>query len=502
MSKKNVVGIDLGTSFSSIARLDKFGRPEVLPNAEGDLMTPSVVYFGDAGVIVGKEAVKSGSDDPDRMIENSKRRLTPGDLGWEVDDVFYSPVDIATCILGKLKIEAEEQIGPIDGAVLTVPTHFSIQQRELTIEAAHRAGLEVMGLVNEPVAAALMFILGEQGLAYASLADEQTILVYDLGGGTFDLSIVQYSDRGIDVRAATGDTKLGGIDWNARLINEIGQRFFDKYGIEIRENKKYMAKFVENIEEAKRSLSNPNKPWTSVTIRYQGESETIKVTRQEFESISKDLVERTRVITDGLVRATVGRWDFIQQVLPVGGASRMPMIRECIRKMCLKTMGEVFGLEPNYRLSPDLAIAQGAALYAGLLNGDGPPGTEWAKKTYVPTMVNARSLGMVVLKSSGDRVNHILIPANSSLPASVSVGVETVNDNQKRISLKIVEAEDSVYREEDVVLRCEVNNLPEGLPEGSAFDVELTYETSGLLQVVAKHRESGRIATSCLQREA
>jgi molecular chaperone DnaK len=500
--KKNVVGIDLGTSFSSIARLDSHGRPVVLQNAEGEQMTPSVVYFGDEGVIVGSEALHSGSDDPERLIENSKRQLGTGFLGWEIDEVFYSPVDIAAYLLGKLKNDAEEQIGEIDGAVISVPVHFGIQQRELTIEAAKNAGLHVLGLVNEPVAAGLTFILGENGLAYVSLADEQTILVYDLGGGTFDLSIVHYSEAGIEVKAATGDMKLGGIDWNARLIDIIAQRFWDLRGYDVRRDAKMLRKLSENIETAKRSLSNPNKSAANVTIAYEGYKESFKVTRDEFEKATPDLVEKTRVLTEGLVKGSVGRWDKLQQVLPVGGATRMPMIRECIRKMCLKTMGEVFGLEPNYRLSPDLAIAQGAALYAGLLAGLGPTDTTWAKQTYLPKMVSARGLGMAVRNRDGARVNHILIPANSALPASVTVGVETIRQDQQRIALKIVEAEDEHFRPEDVLLRCEIANLPANLPEGSAFDVTMTYEPSGLLQVTAVHRDSGRIATAMLKRDA
>ncbi len=501
MSKKNVVGIDLGTSFSSIARLDQYGRPEVLPNAEGEQMTPSVIYFGDEGPVVGKEAMKSGSDDPERLVENAKRSLGSNFRGWTINGSLISPVDASAHIFRKLKTDGEEQIGPIEGAVISVPVHFNIQQRELTILAAKRVGLKVLGLVNEPVAGALTFILGEQGLAYAALADEQTILVYDLGGGTFDLSIVHYSEEGIDVKAATGEMRLGGIDWNQRLIDLIAQRFWDLRGYDVRRDPKMLRKLSENIEDAKRSLSNPKKPWTNVSIRYEGYSESFKITREEFEEISKDLVERTRKLTDELVRASVRRWDLLNQVLPVGGATRMPMIREAIRQMCIKTMGEVFGLEPNYRLSPDLAIAQGAALYAGLLAGDGPAGTEWAKQTYVPKMISSHALGLAVRNSEGKRINHILIPVGSRLPAFVKVGVETIKQHQERISLKIVEAEDEHYRDEDVLLRCEINNLPPDLPEGSGFDVELTCETSGLLQVVAKHRDTGRIATARLKRD-
>ena len=501
MSTKNVVGIDLGTCFSSIARLDQFGRPEVLPNAEGEQMTPSAVYFGEDGPVIGKEALKSGSDDPERLIENAKRFIGSSFRGWTIDGSLISPIDVTAHILRKLKTEAEEQIGPTEGAVISVPVHFNIQQRELMILAAKRAGFSVLGLVNEPVAGALTFILGEQGLAYAALADEQTILVYDLGGGTFDLSIVHYSEEGIDVKAATGEMKLGGIDWNQRLVDLIAQRFWDKRGYDIRRDPKMLRKLAENIEDAKRSLSNPKKPWTSVSIRYEGYAESFKITREEFEEISKDLVERTRRLTDCLVRSTVRRWDLLNQVLPVGGATRMPMIREAIRQMCVKTMGEVFGLEPNYRLSPDLAIAQGAALYAGLLAGDGPAGTQWAKQTYVPKMISSHGIGLAVRNKDGNRVNHILIPAGSRLPAFVTVGVETVKSHQDRISLKIVEAEGEKFREEDVLLRCEINNLPPDLPEGSGFDVDLTCEPSGLLQVVAKHRDTGRIATARLMRD-
>ncbi len=500
MIKSNVVGIDLGTSFSSIARLDSFGRPEVLANAEGEQMTPSVIYYGQDGILIGKEALKSGSEDPERLVENAKRVLGSSTV-WRIDGEVRTPFESAVHILNKLKTEAEEQIGAIDGAVISVPVHFNIQQRKLTLKAAQRIGLKMLGLVNEPVAAALTFILGEHGLVYATLADEQTILVYDLGGGTFDLSIVHYSDQGIEVKAAAGDMKLGGIDWNKRLIDLIAQRFWDKRGYDIRRDPKMLRRLSDNIEESKRSLSNPKKPWSNVTIRYEGYNESFKITREEFEEVSRDLVERTRVLTDNLVRSSVRRWDLLNQVLPVGGATRMPMIREAIRQMCLKTMGEVFGLEPNYRLSPDVAIAQGAALYAGLLAGDGPDGTEWAKRTYVPKMISSRGLGLAVRDDTGERVNHILIPSGSTLPTTVSVGVETVSDNQERISLKIVEAEDQQFREEDILLRCEIADLPANLPEGSAFDVELTCETNGLLQVVARHRETGLMATARLKRD-
>src|SRR5436190_3882077 len=214
--KPAVLGIDLGTSFSSVAYLDAGGFARSILNEDGLAATPSVVYLSPDGAIVGSRAVDAYVNDPARVIFHPKRVLGDGFTTWEVDDVEYTPADIAAIILRKLVSDARRQIGHADQAVLTVPVHFTSHQRELTREAAEQAGLSILGIMNEPVAAALCFILGESGSAFSELAIDQRVLVYDLGGGTFDLSIVDYKPDDIQVLAAHGDLRLRRLDWNQR----------------------------------------------------------------------------------------------------------------------------------------------------------------------------------------------------------------------------------------------------------------------------------------------
>jgi molecular chaperone DnaK len=495
--KAHTVGIDLGTSYSSLARINDQGAPEVLCDGDGENMTPSAVFVGDE-IVVGRKALELGREAPERLIEHAKRYLG-APRGWEIDGVVYTPVDVSAFILAKLKEDAERQFGPIGRALLTVPVHFSAYQRKLTVEAACQAKLELLGLANEPSAAALTYILGEHGLAYTGLADERTLLVYDLGGGTFDLSLVHYGEEGITVRAATGDLQLGGIDWNQRLVDVVADQFRGQHGTEPRQNTKLMRQLIELIEEAKRTLSNPSKSATQITITYQGRQEVIHLTRDEFEFLTDDLVARTEKLTAGLLKSAGVHWHRLDQLLPVGGATRMPMIRRLLERMCDRFMPR--GFRPNYQLSPDLAVAQGAALYARLMEGDDPSPLGLGGRglhELVPEIASPRSVALVVRDGTGQRVKHVLVPRGRRLPVTARVVVGTVSANQSRINLRIVEADDESGVEDGIICRCAIADLPEGLPEESLFDVELTYEPSGLLQVIAKHRDSGRLATASL----
>ena len=488
----SVVGIDLGTSFSSVACLDHQGRPNVLKNAEGETMTPSAVYFGPEGVLVGTPALQAGREEPDRLVEHPKRYLGEKSA-WEIGGVSYSPVDVSAFILRKLRKDAEHHIGPLGPVVLTVPVHFTVRQRQLACEAARQAGLEVLDLVNEPVAAALAYIMGDQGLAYSGLAELQTILVYDLGGGTFDLSLVRYSDERVQVLASGGDLLLGGLDWDQQLIDEIARRFERKHGVDLRRNTRHMRMLIDVAESAKRALSDTARPGTNVTIRGTAGEETFAMTRAEFEELTVELVARTAGLTEGLLKSAGLHWHRVDQVLPVGGSTRMPMIRHLLDSMCNKFLPH--GRRPNYSLSPDLAIVQGAALHAGLRTTAG-------MERLIPTGRCPHGLGLAVRNDEGRLVNHVLIPRNAELPASVAVVVATHRPGQPRISLKIVEGDAPEYGDDAVLMRCVLNDLPDDLPSDSPFDVELTYEPSGLLSVVAKHRHSGRLATTSIVHNA
>ncbi len=491
----HIVGIDLGTTFSSLVRLDEMGRPEVLKNAEGSELTPSAVYLGHDATLAGQPALERGRDDPDRLVENAKRYIGTRSKGWTIAGRVYSPVAVSTILLRKLKADAEQQIGPISRAVLTVPAHFNTLQRQLTVQAGQDAGLDVIGLVNEPVAAALCYILGDQGLAYTSLAEDQKILVFDLGGGTFDLSLVHYNPEKIIVLAASGDLALGGIDWNQRLIDSLIERFRASHGFDLRQSKKFMRRLMEQVERAKRDLSDPGEFGTTIAIRFQKMGETFRLLRSEFEEMTKDLVERTGRLTEGLLRTAGFHWHQLNQVLPVGGSTRMPMIRNMIRAMCQRFMPA--GFEPSYKLSPDLAVAQGAALFAGLLTAKEHGYTTSADQLQT---FNPRSLGLVVRDEADQRINHILIPAHTPLPASAAVTVGTIKENQQKVTRRIVEGEDVHFKGDEIILQCVLDQLPEGLPKESAFDVDLTYEANGLLQVIGKHRASGRLVATTLER--
>src|SRR5262245_36156558 len=355
----HTIGIDLGTTRSRVALLDERGRPERMENAEGELITPSVVYFGDEEVMVGDRAVAAGQKHPERVVRNAKRWLGDPEKSWEIDGAVYSPVDISAIILRKLKHDVEQARGPVGRAVIGVPAHFDAQCRQLTLDAARQAGLARPDLVNEPVASALMFVLGE-AIGYEELADDQTLLVYDLGGGTFDLSLVEYQKTSIRVLASTGDLKLGGIDWNERLIEQLAQRFARVHGTDFRRDQRFLLGMDQRAENAKRILSGQTT--TTVGVNYRGRAQKSVVTRDEFEEWTRDLVARTEVLTTQMLSDVGTRLEEIGNLLVVGGASRMPMIRDLIRKMRKKFLDPWSNpdYDPSRKLNPEFAVAQGA----------------------------------------------------------------------------------------------------------------------------------------------
>ncbi|HBL45057.1 MAG TPA: heat-shock protein Hsp70, partial [Planctomycetaceae bacterium] len=255
MQKVQAVGIDLGTTYSCIAHLNEHGEPVTIPNQEGELSTPSVAMFDGAEVIVGTEALRHAIVNPRNVVQHAKRFLGKSDFRWEIDGRYFTPRDISAFILKKLLSAAEERIGPVESAVITVPAQFSDLQRQETIAAGKQAGLKQVDLINEPVAAALCYVLGSEGMWFAELAEEQRILVYDLGGGTFDLSLVKYQKDEVNVIASGGDLKLGGIDWNSTLQATIAEQFFAEFGVNPANDPESLQYLANEVEQAKRSLT-------------------------------------------------------------------------------------------------------------------------------------------------------------------------------------------------------------------------------------------------------
>ena len=364
-AQSHAVGIDLGTTYSCLAYLNEHGEPITLANQEGELATPSVIFFDGDQVIVGTEALRNAIVRPDRVVANSKRHIGDPAHRWTIGETSYTPVDIAAYVLKKLLDAAKEQIGPVDRAVITVPAQFSEPQRRATIEAGRRAGLERIDIINEPVAAALCYVLGTEGLWFTELADKQQILVYDLGGGTFDLSLVKYEKDEVCVIASSGDLHLGGIDWNRVLEEVICKKFLTDFAEDPRSDPQSRQALALEVETTKRSLTV--RPRAALTCQHAGHRKTYQIEQEKFQQLTAPLVEQTAEITQAMLEDNDMGWAHVDVILTTGGASRMPMIREKLKKIGGRTL--------NTSLSPDQSIAHGATYYAGMLSSN----TEFAK---------------------------------------------------------------------------------------------------------------------------
>jgi len=499
MTSTHAVGIDLGTTYSCIAYLNEQGEPVSIPNQEGEISTPSVVLYENGEEIVGTEALRNAIMNPAHVVQNAKRWMGDKKKQWTIDGKAYAPVDIATAVLKKLLADAQRKIGPIERAVITVPAQFSEAQRLATVEAGERAGLQEVEIINEPVAAALCYVLGTEGSWFSELTSEQRILVYDLGGGTFDLSLVSYKKDQVRVIASTGDLHLGGIDWNQCLLSAVAEQFTREFHDDPRRDPESLQHLAWEIEQCKRSLTV--RPKAALIVQHAAKRKTYQIERDQFNQLTQHLVRRTREITQKLVdthKAGASHLDLT--VLSCGGSSRMPMIEEMLQELKGTTLSKA--------LSPDQSIAQGAAYYAGMLLTN----REFSHSIVDPhavarlskmrqQSVNARDLGILIRDMKTDmRVPYYLISANTPLPASATKVFGTVVPNQKRVNLFIVESgagTDTPYAE---LGNCTINELPPNLPAESRIAVTISYDESARVQVSARDVTSGQEARTEIQR--
>ena len=488
MKQTHAVGIDLGTTYSSIAWLNEYGQPVTIPNQEGELSTPSVVFFDGEQPIVGTEAMRNAIASPDRVVQHAKRYMGDTEKYWKIDDTRYSPVHISGMILRKLIAAAQEQIGEISQAVITVPAQFSDAQRHATMLAGHAAGLERIEMINEPVAAALCHVLGQEGLAFTELAIDQRLLVFDLGGGTLDLAVVQYRTNEVRVVASDGDLELGGLDFTKVLVDAAAERFISDFGSDPRSHRGSLQFLTLEAEQAKRSLSV--RPRAAITVQHEGHRTTYQIEQAEFESLSRKLIQRSEEITRRILKDNKFGWAHIDVVLTTGGASRMPMIRESLKKLSGRTL--------NSSLSPDQSIAHGAAYYAGMLLSN----DQYARTVFNSTAssrlarvhqqsVNARALGILVRNDDGQRVPHYLIPANTPLPVATTHVFGTVVDRQIRVHVQIVESGAGNDRPPTILGDCHITGLPADLPEGTEIEVTISYDRQARVHVSAQEPVSG-----------
>jgi Molecular chaperone len=484
------VGIDLGTTHSAAAWIDAAGRTAMIPNSDGNILTPSVVLFDDAGIVVGREALRAVAASAGRVARWVKRDMGSPSYSQPIGGHYMPPEAIQACILSQLRADVERALGKSYHAVITVPAFFDEPRRRATAEAAAMAGLPILDIVNEPTAAVLAF--GEQ-LGYLTApnlaAQPMKLMVYDLGGGTFDVTVAELRPGQVRALATDGDSMLGGYDWDRRLVDLAAEQFQKQFGADPRQDTTSLHQLHVEAEQAKLALSARAK--AVIRVVHSGRVLEVHVARQQFEERTADLLYRTSATTRQVLSAAGLTFKDIDRVLLVGGSTRMPMVR--------KMLADLAGKEPHGEVNPDEAVARGAALYASHLlaksqpaippTGRLPP-TAIANQRVAPqlqvTNVSAHSLGIEGYNVKQDRRgNTILIPRNAALPVSVSRKFITRKIGQKSIVVQVLEGESSRPEECTRVGRMVIRNLPPGLAAGTPVKVTYEYGSNGRLSVKA-----------------
>ncbi len=465
------VGIDLGTTYSAVAHIDEAGRPTTIVNSEGDLVTPSAVLFDGQHVIVGKEAIKAVATDAENVADCSKRDLGQKIYHKLLEGRQYPPEAIQGFVLRKLKQDAARLIGDFKKVVITVPAYFDEVKRKATQDGGYMAGLEVLDIINEPTAAAIAYGY-QQGILNDKheVTRRQRILVYDLGGGTFDVTVMEIEGKDFTALATDGDVLLGGRDWDERILDFVAEKFIAEHEIDPRKDPCAAGRLWRECEDAKRTLSAREK--AAVTCDYQGKALRVEVTREQFRELTRDLMDRTEFTTRQTLQASGLSWENIDLVLMVGGSTRMPMVEEMLEK--------ISGKSPNRGLSADEAVAHGAALRAQMLiqqeAGESP-----ALKI---KNVNSHSLGVVATDAKTSRPrNAILIPRNTPLPASAKRIFKSHREGQKTVLVNIIEGESSSPEDCMQIGQCIARDLPENLAMHTPIEVRFRYLENGRLTI-------------------
>jgi molecular chaperone DnaK len=474
MSDQAPVGIDLGTTYSAVAHLDADGRPWTILNAEGDLTTPSVVFFDKTGAVVGKEALTAGEYEPERLAQCAKRDMGEDAFSKLIRGQQLPAEVVQAIILKKLKEDAELKLGSVSDVVITVPAFFNEPCRKATQDAGRLAGLNVLDIINEPTAAAICYgvqqgFLSQEG---ASSGREQ-ILIYDLGGGTFDVTVMEIDGTSYRAIATAGDVYLGGVDWDERLGDHIAEAFVAEHGVDPRRDEIGNQALLLKAGEAKHSLTSRE----SVTLffNYDGRRLKMDISRAEFEEMTSDLLDRTMMTVRQVLREAQLEFSQLTRLLLVGGSTRMPAVQRLLEKET--------GLTADRSLSPDEAVAHGAAIYAGLLMKSDARRISGMSVTNV----SSHDLGILgVETATGRNRRSVMIPRNSALPVKVKKKFPTRRDGQPGVDVNVIEGGDDSGNNSTPIGRCSITGLPADLPAKTPVEVAFKYEPNGRLVVHAR----------------
>ena len=504
--RRKIAGIDLGTTYSAIAHFDEYGKATILPNSDHERVTPSVILFDEGEAIVGKIAKNMAIANPKRVVQFVKRHM--GEPNWhrDIDGHRFTPEILSAIILKRLVQDAEDQLGePITDVVITCPAYFNDVERRLTREAGRIAGLNVLGILNEPTAAALAYGLN-------TTPKRHTALVFDLGGGTFDVTILEVEGNDIRVIATDGERRLGGKDWDDMLVERVAQAFAAQHGVDPRNDPESNQDLIIRAEEAKKSLSSRSK--AKLLLQAGGRQLRLDVDREEFERLTEPLLARTERKLNMVLEKAGLRDEDIDVVLPVGGSTRMPAVFDLLERR--------FGNRAGEWVPPDECVAMGAAYWAAILlvreaqrfEESGDHAAVRAIESAVPEdlyvilgetkvqNVNSHSLGVVALDKAGRKINKVMIPAQTPIPCSVTKEFATAFDDQSTIEVRILEGDSDDPAACADLGRCVISGLPPGRPKGSRIHLTYSYAEEGVVEVHARDLESGQEVTTEIQRNA
>lgn len=478
------IGIDLGTTYSSIATIDEYGRPVIVKTVDGESLIPSAVYIDPQGnEIAGadaKDMMQAGEED---VAVFFKRYMGNKDIIFEYAGRRYTPTDLSAILLRKIKAEAEASLGtPVSKAVITVPAYFNDLQRNETMEAGRRAGLQVMRIINEPTAAAITYGVNRE--------QNQRVLVYDLGGGTFDVTVLNITPQSITVLSTGGDHELGGKDWDDQLVTHICEQFKTEQGLDITESVEAYNDLAFNCEKLKKQLTD--KESSSINVRYEGARAKYTITRTQFEQLTDHLLQRTKTITEYILGEAKLSWHDIGGVLLVGGSTRMPMVEKWVRQMS--------GKEPLRGVNVDEAVALGAAIQAGIemqrqtyaLGGGQDPRFRLATTMKIIDVMS-HSLGTIAVSEDGEKyINSIIIEKNKPIPVTENKTflqhTRQGSDNIQTVYLTQGESRDIECCL--VVGKYIIHGIEHQKPEGSKINIEYSYDENGMIAVRAIQTET------------